>query len=70
MIRLDCRQASRLMSKGLDEALPFSQRTALRLHLLVCSACSRVEAQFGFLHRAASHYPGPDEDELRPNAKE
>ena len=64
MIGFDCKDASRLLSLGLDEDLPFGQRTALRLHLLMCTACSRVKAQFGFLHKAVAHYPGPEEDDV------
>lgn len=60
---LDCKEASRLMSEGLDRDLDFGRRTALRLHLLICTACSRVRKQFAFLHRSAPLYPGPDDNE-------
>ena len=63
---LDCKEASRLISAGLDRDLDLGQRTALRLHLLICTACSRVKAQFAFLHRAAPHYPGPEDDAVPP----
>jgi len=62
MMGLNCKEASRLMSEGLDRDLDLGQRTALRLHLLICTACSRVKAQFAFLHRAAPLYPGPDDE--------
>ncbi len=66
-MKLDCKAASRLISEGLDRDLDFSQRTALRLHLLICTTCSRVKAQLAFLHRSASRYQGGDEDDLPPH---
>ena len=60
---LNCKDASQLMSEGLDRDLDLAQRAGLRLHLLICGACSRVKAQLSFLHRMAPHYPGPDEEE-------
>lgn len=59
---LSCKEASRLISAGLDRDLDLGQRAALRLHLLLCTACTRVKAQFTFLHRAAPLFPGPDDD--------
>lgn len=59
---LNCKQASRLISEGLDRDLGFRQRTALRLHLMICTACTRVKTQLAFLHRAAPRYPGPDDE--------
>ncbi len=61
-MRRSCREASQLMSRGQDETLAFGQRTALRLHLLICTACTRAKAQFAFMRRAAREYPGPDDD--------
>jgi hypothetical protein len=59
---LSCKEASRLISRAEDEHLDFGRRTALRLHLLICSACTRAKAQFGFMRRAAREYPGPEDD--------
>jgi len=59
---LTCKQASRLISEGLDRDLDLAQRASLRLHLLICSACSRVKTQLAFLHRVAPRYPGSEED--------
>ena len=63
MIRLTCKEASRLISAGLDQDLGLGKRTALRLHLFICTACTRVKMQFAFLRRAAAQYPGPEEDD-------
>ena len=66
MMGLDCKGASRLISEGADRDLDLGQRTALRLHLLICTACSRVKTQFAFLRRAAGEYPGPESDDGSP----
>lgn len=63
---LSCKQASRLMSEGLDRELSLSQRAGLRFHLLICRACTRVSSQLTFLHRMAPQYPGPDDDDAPP----
>ncbi|TAN37284.1 MAG: zf-HC2 domain-containing protein [Verrucomicrobia bacterium] len=36
---LTCKEVSRLVSESLDQRLPFGQRVAMRLHLLMCRAC-------------------------------
>jgi hypothetical protein len=65
---LSCKEASRLMSQGLDRDLDLGQRTALRLHLLICTACTRVKTQLAFLRRAAPGYPGPEDDDTPPKS--
>ncbi len=64
MIMLSCKEASRLMSEGLDRDLDLGQRAKLRLHVAICTACARVKSQLGFLHRSAAQYPGPEDDGL------
>jgi hypothetical protein len=49
---LTCKQASALVSQSLDRRLPWRQRAALRLHLLLCDACRRFKRQAEFLHAA------------------
>jgi len=61
-LKLTCKEAGRLISERLDRKLSLPQRTALRLHLAICDACTRIHLQFRFLRRAASRYPGPDRD--------
>jgi len=58
---ISCKEASWLMSEGLDKQLGFAQRIQLRLHMMMCTSCSRVQRQFAFLRRAAQRYPGPDD---------
>jgi hypothetical protein len=62
-MKLTCKEASRLISAGLDRDLGLADRTALRLHLAVCSACSTVKAQFEFLRRALSTHSDTEKDD-------
>lgn len=62
---LSCKEMSRLVSESLDRELPLGQRVSLRLHLLMCSLCSRFRSQMLFLHRAARVFGAVGEaDEL------
>jgi hypothetical protein len=49
---LSCREASRLVSRGLDRDLGFGQRVALRVHLAICDGCTNFRNQVAFLRRA------------------
>ncbi len=48
---LTCREASRLVSEGLDRHLPWTRRLSLRLHLMMCRGCSRFRRQVEGLDR-------------------
>jgi hypothetical protein len=60
-LMLSCQEASRLISERLDRDLGVAERAALRVHLAICVACTRMTRQFDFLRRAARQYPGPDD---------
>jgi hypothetical protein len=51
-VRLSCQHASRLLSQREDEALPISKRLRLRLHLMICDACTNVSRQFAVMRMA------------------
>ena len=56
---LSCKEATRLVSENLDREMPFWRRMGLRLHVLMCRACSRYTRQVTALDRAvAEHYQG------------
>ncbi len=56
---LSCKEATQLVSEGLDRELSFWQRMSLRLHVLMCRACSRYTRQVKALDEAVSkHYCG------------
>ncbi len=48
---LSCKQVARLVSEGLDHRLSIWQRMGMRLHLMMCSACSGYKRQVEMLHR-------------------
>ena len=54
---LSCKEATRLVSEGLDRELPFWRRMGLRLHVVMCRGCSRYTRQISSLNRIISaHY--------------
>jgi len=61
-MKLTCREASRLLSDGLDKKLSVPERAGLRLHLTFCHACTRLKAQFEFMRRALSAYANRDDE--------
>jgi anti-sigma factor RsiW len=62
-VKLTCKEASRLLSVGLDTKLSLADRAALRLHLALCDACNKLKAQFDFMRRALSAYTKSDHDQ-------
>lgn len=55
-----CREVHRLVSEGMDRDLSLVERTRMRLHLLVCVACTRFNAQMDLLRRAMRSGPPGD----------
>lgn len=49
---LDCKEVSRLISEGLDQAMPAPERARLRYHFVICQTCRTVDEQMQFLRRA------------------
>ena len=60
-MKLTCRDASRMLSEGLDKKLNLADRAALRLHLTLCDACTRLKSQFEFMRRALKAYAARDD---------
>jgi len=63
--RLSCKEASRLISEGMDRRLSVPERITLRLHVGICDACTRFTSQVEFLRRALKVFPGPDDSDGR-----
>jgi predicted anti-sigma-YlaC factor YlaD len=59
-IKPTCREVHRLVSEGMDRDLSVIERTRVRLHLLVCVACTRFSTQMETLRRALRGFPPPD----------
>ncbi|HZX28213.1 MAG TPA: zf-HC2 domain-containing protein [Telluria sp.] len=55
-----CREVHRLVSEGMDRELSVVERTRVRLHLLVCVACTRFSGQMDLLRRALRGFPPSD----------
>jgi hypothetical protein len=53
---LSCKEATRLLSQAQDRPLSLGERVKLRLHLLVCTACTRFARQLAFMRTALSRY--------------
>jgi len=49
---MDCKHAAQLISRGMDESLPWPQRVALRLHLAICDACTNFSRNARLLREA------------------
>jgi hypothetical protein len=58
-----CREVHRLVSEGLDRDLSLVERTRMRLHLMVCEACTRFNGQMSLLRQAMRGFPPPDGEE-------
>jgi heterodisulfide reductase subunit B len=51
---LSCKDATQLISQGMDRRLSLAERMGLRLHLLVCRGCRATEQHLGFLRNAGA----------------
>lgn len=51
-----CKEITELVSQSFDRRLSLRERMQLRMHFLMCTACSRFKRQAEFLHRAAREY--------------
>lgn len=50
---LNCKQASQLASRSMDEKLPLWKNIALQMHLILCYSCTNFTRQLYFLRKAA-----------------
>ena len=57
---LSCREATKLMSQEQDRPLGLGERLGLRLHVLICSACSNYRRQMSVLRAACRRFGGGD----------
>jgi len=49
---MKCREAAQLISRGMDQRLPWWQRASLRFHLAICDACTNFSRQVRLLRAA------------------
>lgn len=55
---MKCHEAHLLVIRAQDTQLAWSERVALRLHLLICAACTAFERQLLLLRAACRGFPG------------
>lgn len=53
---MNCRQATRLLSEAQDRKLTLKERTALKLHVLICAACQNFGKQMKELRSLTRAY--------------
>lgn len=53
-----CREIHRLVIEGQDRKLGLAERFSLRVHLMICAACRRFDAQMDLLRQALRRFPG------------
>ena len=53
---LSCKEATRYASRAQDTRLSAYQRWKLRMHLMVCGNCTRLEQQLGVMREALRRY--------------
>jgi hypothetical protein len=53
-----CKEVHRLVIEGQDRKLSFGERFSVRVHLMMCNACRRFEAQMEFMRLALRRFPG------------
>jgi hypothetical protein len=53
---LSCKEVTELVSQSIERRLSLRETLQLRMHLFVCTACSRFVRQMKFLHAAAKAY--------------
>lgn len=56
-MKLTCKEASRLVSQGLDRGLGPWDWLRLRFHLAICDACAAFTRNMKFLRRAIQRLP-------------
>jgi hypothetical protein len=53
---LSCKQATELMSQEQDRRLSLAEHFGLRLHVLICSACTNYRRQMAVLRDACRRF--------------
>ncbi|MCB1936386.1 MAG: zf-HC2 domain-containing protein [Nitrosomonas sp. PRO4] len=67
---LNCKQASQLASRLMDEELPFWEKFSLKMHLFLCRSCSNFSRQLDFLRKVSRHDENMPDFQLTDEAKQ
>ena len=60
ILRLNCREASQLLSDRSERSLKWYERCALRMHLLICRGCRRYRSYLATIRAALHPKQGPE----------
>jgi hypothetical protein len=52
-----CREVHRLVSEGMDRKLSIVERGRMRIHFVMCTACTRFDQQLDLLRKAVRGTP-------------
>lgn len=59
---LSCKEATVLISQGMEQRLGLGERFSLALHLAFCRGCRNFHRQSAFLRLACQRHPARGED--------
>lgn len=62
MLKLNCEQATRLLSESQERDLAMSERTMLRVHTWICEGCRNFGGQLGFIRQAMQGFAAREGD--------
>jgi predicted anti-sigma-YlaC factor YlaD len=62
-----CKEIHQLVSEGLDRELSVIERTRMRLHLLICDACTNFSGQMQLMRKAMHKMAQLDEPDAVSN---
>ena len=60
---LTCKQTSLIVSQSYDRRLFWRERIGMRLHLMICAACTNFKRQMDFLRQALHHFAAQEWEE-------
>ncbi len=52
---MSCKKTSRLLSQQRDRTLSAYETVSVKLHLMMCGACSNLRNNLDLLHKACGH---------------
>ncbi|MBI2734827.1 MAG: zf-HC2 domain-containing protein [Aquabacterium sp.] len=63
MLKLNCEQATRMMSESQERPLRPAERTVLRMHTWICAGCRNFGGQLGFIRQAMKGFAAQADDD-------
>ena len=66
----NCQRVAQLVSESMDHNLSPGRRLGMKIHLLMCSHCSRYKKQLNFIRRLINNNPSLIADSSPPNMDE